>query len=398
MRDFATQSGGAAVVPLRPVVARPYVWRDPASIPTRPWIYGRQLLRGSVSVVIAPGATGKTALLIGTALALATGRPLLGKAVWERPQTVWLWNLEDSEEEIARLVQAAALHWSICADDLRGRLYLNNALEGSDLKTAVATRDGFEICEPIIEALVSELVARRVDVLVVDPFVSSHSVNENDNGAIDAVAKQWAMVAVRAACSIVLVHHSKKLGGAEVSAEASRGASALANAARSVLALNRMSDDEADKFGIEGEDRRRLFRAYDDKNNRAPPAESSDWFRLESVSLENGDGEQPADSMQVVVPWSPPDMFDGVTVDDLRAVQSAVAQHGQCRESKQAADWVGNLVADTLGLDLARSGDRAKVKGLLAQWVRNDALRVETRPDSKRTPRKFIVVGKPVEE
>jgi RecA-family ATPase len=64
----------------------------------------------------------------------------------------------------------------------------------------------------VVEALVAELIARNVDVLVIDPFVSSHGVNENDNSAIDAVAKTWARIAKRANCAIVLVHHSRKLG------------------------------------------------------------------------------------------------------------------------------------------------------------------------------------------
>ena len=42
---------------------------------------------------------------------------------------------------------------------------------------------------------------------------------ENDNGAIDTVVKAWASIAKRANCSIVLVHHTKKLGTDKVTAE-----------------------------------------------------------------------------------------------------------------------------------------------------------------------------------
>src|SRR3546814_4774830 len=54
--------------------ATPYRWQSPDTLPRRPWIYGRQLLRGSAFVVIAPGATGKSSLLAGMALSLCTGR------------------------------------------------------------------------------------------------------------------------------------------------------------------------------------------------------------------------------------------------------------------------------------------------------------------------------------
>jgi hypothetical protein len=390
-------------VPPRPISATPYTWRDPSSIPLRDWVYGRQLLRGSVSVLVAPGATGKTALMTGTALALATGRDLLGKRVWGGPKAVWLWNLEDSGDELARGIQAAALHWQVGPDDLtqvdpQGRewplLYVDSGLDGAELKIAREERDGFRIIAPVVEALVAELRERTIDVLIVDPFVSSHAVSENDNNAVDAVAKEWARVAVRANCSIVLVHHSRKLAGAEVSAETARGASALIAAARSVVTLNRMTDEEGQRYGIEGDERRRYFRTYDDKNNRAPPADSSDWYRLESVHL--GNGEHGGDSLPVVVPWSPPDTFDGVTVDHLRSVQARVAA-GEWRASDQTADWVGHAVADVLDLDADRKADKARIKRLLAEWIRNDRLRVEKRRDCNRELRPFVVVGVPVD-
>src|SRR3546814_3304044 len=66
--------------------ATPYRWQSPDTLPRRPWIYGRQLLRGSAFVVIAPGATGKSSLLAGMALSLCTGRPYLGQQVWDRSE------------------------------------------------------------------------------------------------------------------------------------------------------------------------------------------------------------------------------------------------------------------------------------------------------------------------
>ena len=57
------------------------------------------------------------------------------------------------------------------------------------LSTAIQTRDGIQIIKPEMEALAQEIAAREIDVLVIDPFVSSHQVSENDNGAIDLVAK-----------------------------------------------------------------------------------------------------------------------------------------------------------------------------------------------------------------
>ncbi len=357
------------------IKATPYQWRDPANIPVRSWVYGHMLLRGSLTVVVAPGATGKTALTIGTAMALATGRNLLGPKVWGGPKRVWLFNLEDAGEEMARGLQAAAIHWRIEPEDVGDRLYVDSGMDGAELKTAHETKDGTRINAPVVGALLMQLREQHIDVLIVDPFVSSHSVNENDNRAIDLVAKQWARLASQAGCAVILVHHARKLAGSEVSAEAARGASALIAAARSVPTLNRMSDDEAAKFGIEGEERRRFFRVYDDKNNRAPPSDKSDWYRLHSVSL--GNGPDGGDSLPVVVPWSPPQTFDGVTATHLRAVQERIGT-GEYRKDPQSHPWAGDVVISALGLDGSRKADRIRAASLLRTWEENGALVVDT--------------------
>ena len=386
---------GVAPLPSSPplISATPYQWRGASNIPPRDWVYGRQLLRGSLSVVVAPGATGKTALMVGTSLALATGRAFLGKEVHDGPKRVWLWNLEDSGDEMARSLEAAAMHWRISPADVGDRLYVDSGLDGAELKIAHNVREGFTINEPVVEALVAELQRRQMDVLIVDPFVSSHTVSENDNGAIDAIAKEWARVAVRANCSVILVHHARKMAGGEVNAESARGAVALIAAARSVMVLNRMGSEEAERLGVDGEEHRRFFRTYDDKNNRAPPADKSDWHRMVSVSLNNGPNG--GDNMPVVVPWEAPATFDGMSVKDLIAVQARVAQ-GEWRASDQTTDWVGIPIAEALDFDLDKPSHKRRVKTMLKAWLEEGVLRTEHRKDSSRQTRPYVVVGREV--
>lgn len=391
--------GGAQKPRLEPVkvVATPYVWRDPATIKPREWVYGRSIQRGHVRAILAPGAAGKTILSVGEALAMATGRNLLGQEVPSGPKRVWLWNLEDDAEELARIIQAACKHWSIGPEHIRDHLFVDSALEGAILKLATSTSaEGLAINRPLVTGLTDELLDRGVDYLHVDPFVSSHSANENDNMEIDSIAKEWALVAKNAKCGIGLAHHVSKAGAAEVTALSGRGAVALINACRSVLVLNRMSEDEAKRYGIEEERRRRYFRTYDDKNNRAPPSDKSDWYTMASVSLGNGaDGD--GDNMGVVIPWSPPDAFENVSADHLRKVQ-AMVDGGTYKESAQANDWVGKAVAEVLGISASKDAkaDRAKINGILRAWFANGALVVvEKRDPDKREMKKFVEVGEP---
>lgn len=403
---------GTAVADSPKIRATPFRWPEPSSLPRRPWIFGRWLLRDTVCAIVAPGGVGKSSFVASMLLALASGRQsVLGKTVWAGPKTVWYWNLEDGLAELEMQLTAAAMFHRIgktdCGEDGE-RIMLDSGPDGDGLCIAVEDRNGFSIAMPIVEALVAELIRRKIDVLVVDPFVSSHAVSENDNVAIDAVAKTWAKIAMRASCAVVLVHHSKKLAGEKVTAEASRGASSLVSAARTTLVLNRMDAAEASRLGIaEDHERRRIFSVQDDKANRAP-AEEALWFRLASQDVGNSRGlDDPfgdsGDSVGVVTRWTPPDPFEGVSADHLRRVQAAVAA-GEWRHSDQSPQWVGFAVADVLGFPVNEVAGKPKLvdpaaKGrvlkMVAQWIHNDALRVIDGKDDRRKPVKFVVVGEP---
>lgn len=248
----------------------------------------------------------------------------------------------------------------------------------------IARNGGAAVCEPVYNALVAEIKRRKIDVFSVDPFISSHNIPENDNNAIDVVSKLWAKIAEETNCAIILTHHIRKTGDQIANAESSRGASSLVATARSVRVLNRMTKDEGDKAGVKYF--RHYFNVIDDKNNLAPPAENADWYHLENVSLSNGD------DVGVVVPWSWPDPFAGITLSHLLAVQKAVGGKNY-RINVQASDWVGHAVASVLRLDSKDKADVAKIKGLLKTWIKNGSLIEIEVMDKKSNPRPAIDVG-----
>ena len=363
--------------------ATPFGWPDPAQIPPRPWVFGKWLLRGTATGLIAPGGSGKSTHISAMALSLASGRDLLGKPVYNGAQRVWIYNLEDDSDELARSIRAAAQLHGIQPADCGDRLFVDSGLSGRGLCIAVEDRNGVQILKPVIEGLVAELIERRIDVMIVDPFVSSHAVNENNNSAIDAVVKQWGRVAAQASCSIVLSHHSRKLNGSEVNIDSARGASSLVNAARSVLVFNRLSLAEAQKFGIDEDERWRIFSVHDDKHNRAP-AEAADWYYIESVQLANGD------SVGAVRAWSPPKGSDGISDTQLIAIQNAIAA-GPVRHSNQSPDWAGRPVAEVLGLDIEKH--RLRITSILKAMTARGLLQIVERKDGRSTSRKFYEVG-----
>jgi hypothetical protein len=390
--------------PLRAVETAPltitptaYTWRDPATIPKREFLYGYELQRKHVSAVIAPGAAGKTTYKVGRALALVTGKPLLGKPIHHGPKRVWLWNHEDNMEEQTRSIQAACQHFGLAAADIGDRLFVDSAMDGAIMKLAKPNPlgGGVTIDEAMAEALTQALLAAKVDYLDLDPFVSIHGVDENDNMAIDAIVKLLGRVATAADCAVCLAHHVAKARSQEVDSNSARGAVALTAACRSVLTLNRMNKEQAEGWNIIGEENRRYFRVYDDKNNRAPPADDSEWFKIESVSLSNGD------NLGVVTPWNPPDVFEGVTTEHLVRVQEMVAQRskeeGGVRHDIRAQRWVGKLIIDALGGKRDDKADKQRAKKIFGAWLANGAFQIEEAKDSKGTDREFVVVGRHVE-
>jgi hypothetical protein len=377
------------------IKATPYDWRDPTKIPQRQWVFGRWLLNGTVAVVVAPGGMGKSTLISGMALSLASGRECLGKTVWGGPKRVWVWNQEDDLDELSRSLQAAAMLHGLEPADISGKLFVDSAMDGAGLCTATEDRNGVNLLEPVYDAIKEELLRRGINVLIIDPFVSSHEVDENSNTKIDKIVKAWARVAKDANCVIVLVHHTSKAGSAEVNTNSARGASALASAARSLLTLNRMTKEDGDKYGIEEDERWRYVVVSDDKHNRTP-AEKGTWFHRNSMELGNGSLEHRGDSVAALEPWSPPTThIRQLTTWDIYEVQRLVDAK-EYRADIQAIEWVGHVIAKVLELDLEKTTDKRRTKDVQKDLIISDFLQVVERKDALSKPRKFVVTGKRV--
>ncbi|MGE0660437.1 MAG: AAA family ATPase [Reyranellaceae bacterium] len=374
------------------VTATPYRWIDPSSIPPRQWLFERHYIRGFVSCTVSASGVGKSSLALLDAVSMASGRNLLtGAAIPAR--RVWYWNGEDPREELERRVQAICLHYGLTEADLGGRLFLDSGRE-KRIKVAIDDRrHGITINRPLVASTIETLRHNEIDVLILDPFVSTHGVPENDNGAIDQVATELADIADATNCAVEVVHHVRKTNGAEITAEDARGAVSLIAKARSVRVLNPMTEEEALKANINPAERRMYFRVDPSaKANMAPPTAAA-WRRMASVSLGNGTGSYPADEVGVVTTWEWPDVFAGLTSDDLKAVQNKVAS-GTWRADARADEWVGKAVAEALDLDLEDDGVRARIRSLLAGWLKSKALKETSRTDAKtRKDRKFVEVG-----
>ncbi len=305
-----------------PLVFTPARLPDPATILPRQWLLGTQLLKGFVTVLVAPGGTGKSIYAMTAGLSLATKKKLLDLHVWQRVNVAII--NEDPMEELERRLAAIMIRHKIDSQDVVGRYFLNS-MDDRLVRMAERGPDGYSVVYPDEAALIDQITEHEIGLLVIDPFAESHSLEENSNPDMIAAARAWRRVARTTGCSILLVHHVRK-GAIEGSIEAARGAKGLTDSARVGLLMQTMTADEAAALNIPVEERFTYIRVDDGKVNLSPRIDRATWFRLEQVMLGNTDPiYQNGDTVAAIVPWSPPKLFSHQTPEQISLVLDHLA-------------------------------------------------------------------------
>ena len=84
--------------------------------------------------------------------------------------------------------------------------------------------------------------------------------------------------------------------------------------------LTTMSEEEAKRFGIHPDERKRYVRLDKAKANIVR-ATKAHWFRLVSVQLDNATAEYPdGDAVQAIERWEPPETWGDVSAETLNAI------------------------------------------------------------------------------
>jgi hypothetical protein len=365
------------------LVATPYIWRDPATIPPRSWIYGKHYIRKFVSATIAPGGLAKTSLILVEAIAMMFKFPLLQIMPTEAVKA-WIWNGEDPKEEVERRIAAICHHYEINGPELEPRLFLDSG-RVDPIKLAAVIGGAIRMDTELEKDIIATIKENDIGVAIFDPLIATHSVPESDNTHMDAVAKTFGRVADETNAAIELVHHIRKASGAqhEITVDDARGATAVVNAARTVRVLNRMTKDQAQELKIK--EPRYYFRADTGKANLAPP-EVATWHRIINVDLPNGD------AVGVVAPWDYPAPLDRITVTHMYKIREVAAQ-GTWRKDTRSEQWIGNAVAKVADLNPSDVADRKTIKAALAAWFTNGVLDVQVREDEHRKEREYVIPG-----
>jgi hypothetical protein len=347
------------------------VGKDHDTVRPRRWLLEDLLCRRTLTVLYGDGGVGKTALIVTEALSLASGKPLLGQRIFERCRTLVL-SFEDDEEELRRRMLAGVRYYNVEKNQLGDYLHCG-AITHSDLRLA-QTEYGEHKSGRLVESLDAKIRQHRIDVVILDPFVKTHAVAENDNVAIDFVAGLLTSLAVRHNVAVMVAHHTRKGPASPGNADSGRGASSLKDAARVAYTLTKMSSTEARRFCLSEDERRFLIRLDPGKVNLAPAIEAR-WFKLLGVPLNNSTGRYPSgDIVQTVTCWTPPDIRAAINrdieVEILRRIDRGIP-NGQRYSSVNATE---SRAAWRVVNELAPKLFPLQCRRVIGDWIKDGKL------------------------
>jgi KaiC/GvpD/RAD55 family RecA-like ATPase len=366
---------------------------NPMTIPTRPWLFGDQLLTGYVTAFVAPPGVGKSTLTILIAIAVAQGMEFAGHLTHKQGK-VWLYNNEDDMPEMRRRIAAGAQTMDVSIKDISTEIFVNTGDERA-LMVAKTDKNGNVTQTPDIDGMIAEIKKRDIKLLIIDPFAETHAVNENSNDDIKQVAMMYRRIAKKCDCAVLLVHHTRKTasgmdGGVAGNMDSARGAGAFTGVCRVVSTLFGMSKPDANMLAI-SEDERHLYIRFDNaKANLSLITHKAQWFARESVEIANGE------EIGILKPWIPPGPFEGVTSEHLHKLQNMVAHAEDAQDyyldsSRSKTRWIGIAVKEACGLDDDVSNKRIAL--MVTEWVKQGRLQKVEIMNKDSKERLSIIVG-----
>lgn len=266
-----------------------FVFRDAALIPRRNFLLGTRLIIGKVTGGVGPGGSGKTTFALTTATSIATGLALTGSPVHKTGNVLIICNEED-RVELERRIHAICSHFKLDPHLLEPSLHILTGFE--HMTKAVICQNGTMLRSPDIPALIAYCRQHQIIYCMIDPFVTTHDGEENDNKLIDLAVREFAQVAHVAQCAIDLLHHIVKSSDPEAHAgdiSKARGAGAFGAAIRGGYTIAEMGEKSGSELNIPKTDWPRFCRVDDGKHNYSLKSKEPSWFYRETVWLPNGE-------------------------------------------------------------------------------------------------------------
>lgn len=348
---------------------------DPATIPGIRFVYGDIYAAGYQTVTFAAPKVGKSLLGIAEAVDAASGRGFLTGRQAD-PMPVLYFNAEDDQSVLDARVLAAAMAHGVQQSELVGRLFVVSGVP-EDRHLVLIRGEKAVVNEPAFAFLADLFRREGIKLAIFDPL-QDLSESPETNEVFRALGARIRRLAADSGVAVGLVHHTRKpTAGVQPTLDDGRGGSALRGVARFNRLLVPMTEGEGAQSGVD--DFRNYFRLAEAESNLAPPSSArNQWFEKVGIGIGNG-GHYPT-----VKPWTWPEAFAGVTINDACRVRAAIAARAADdrppRENAQAKEWAGLVVAEVLGLDPGKRADKARIGAMLRKWIETGVLMVENLP------------------
>ena len=363
------------------------IWTDDSDdlddIPQRPWLVPGIALRGAVTLLSGQGAGGKSSFIVGLTTCMGAG-VAYGKIVPVKALRPANYNVEDDRDEQRRRY-AAFLGATGHIDRAAIRNVIRIGPEGVGTLFQRDPDTGIVTPTKAMEALKTLVVEQQIDCVIVDPLAELHNAEENDNTAMRSILAAFRGFAKETSAGVIVLHHDRKGVGVAGDVDRMRGASALQGAARIVLTLTRMTEEEADALGIPQEERTSYIRIDNAKANYTKLGDAM-WYRLTSHQIAN------TESVGACLPWTPPDRIAALTGEMKLEILRLMLEAGpeKCRSHHHSADYAPRWIAPQVGCD------EKLVKQYLDACIKGGAVKIDKQVTdaNDRHPRPAYVVDR----
>lgn len=173
-----------------------------------PWLIESLWGAGAVGVIGGSPKSCKTWLALEMAVAVASGRPCLGRFPVPRPGPALVFGAEDAPQQLKHRLEGLARARGADFRTLDVRLIVESSLRLD--------------CAQDLQRLRLTLARHRPKLLVLDPYVRLQRADENDVRQVSAILSALRELSRSFQAAVALVHHARKNGG-DLPGQALRG-------------------------------------------------------------------------------------------------------------------------------------------------------------------------------
>jgi hypothetical protein len=168
----------------------------PSAPSSTPWLIDQLWSAQAVGIIGGTPKSYKTWMALEMAVAVASGSPCLASWAVSSPGPVLLYAAEDSQSALRSRLESLARHHGLDLASLDIRVITADALRLDRLTDQ--------------ERLQATLLLHRPVLLLLDPLVRLHAIDENAAGEIAALLGYLRLLQRQTGAAIGLVHHTRK--------------------------------------------------------------------------------------------------------------------------------------------------------------------------------------------